>query len=189
MNPEPVLRYLSRLYGVPEPRFEVGVRDLPPGVVALYDASTQTIYFRDRDPSVRAICHEFGHHLHTVLGIECRGEECERFAEQLERHLSGRIIACPVCGESVAEDVYAMGGGLYGRCVLCGTYAKLAQPAWGRLAKAWLIPLAMSCVAAATAGLMPMPGLPREENLKRVRNIVSNWLVSALAWTVALLGG
>jgi len=86
-NPGFILPYLARYFDVPPPNYVTGVK-LPDNILALYDADTQTIYFRDEDPPIYVIAHEFGHHLHTVHGIKMSKAELERIANEYEKIIS-----------------------------------------------------------------------------------------------------
>lgn len=86
-EPGLILPYLSRYFNVPMPNYVVEA-PLPSYILGLYDADTMTIYFRDLEPSIDVITHEFGHHLHTVYGIKGRRSELENLANKIEKALT-----------------------------------------------------------------------------------------------------
>lgn len=83
-----ILPYLARMFNVPTPNYVLGVKSLPSNVLAVYDSRTMTIYFRDEDPPIPVIAHEFGHHLHNIYGVELPRSELERIANLVEERLS-----------------------------------------------------------------------------------------------------
>ena len=86
-HPGLILPYLSRMFNTPVPNYVLGA-DLPQGILAMYDSRTMTIYFRDVDPPIYVIAHEFGHHLHSVYGIDGDVRELEALANKIEKGLS-----------------------------------------------------------------------------------------------------
>ena len=86
-NPGIIIPYLSRYFNVPTPRWVVGA-SLPKNILGLYDADTMTIYFRDVDPGIDVITHEFGHHLHTVYGVKASRLGYEAIANRIEKALT-----------------------------------------------------------------------------------------------------
>jgi len=86
-DPGLILPYLSKMFDTPVPRYVVGA-NLPDNILGLYDASSMTIYFRDIDPPIYVIAHEFGHHLHSIYGIDGDTRELEALANKIEKGLS-----------------------------------------------------------------------------------------------------
>lgn len=122
--PGVILPYLASMFNVSTPKHVVGAK-LPKNILAVYDGDTNTIYFRDIDPSIPVITHEFGHHLHTVYGIRLSRGELERVANEVERRLSEFYGVEPLTYGSVPNDainrILLISGVLM---ILCGVFIR-----------------------------------------------------------------
>jgi len=164
-DPGLILSHLSREYRVPEPRYILGY-PLPPRVLATYDESTQTIYFRTINPSIRTIAHEFAHHYLTVkYGY---GAVPMRLHEQMAREFEDFIAYLTIQKSSVK---------MHNR-----TYNQ-TQPYLGIL----ILPLIGTVFFGFLTDSIPHPSLPNEENQRRAKHLLTNFLVGSFTGAVLTL--
>ena len=106
LTPDQALAEVSRIaemFSMPMPQVEF----VPPGgPPCFYDPRVlgcyidSTIFFRTDLILPRTIWHEMGHHHHTLLGLPCNRDECERYARMFEElyKSGGLALYCDVCG-------------------------------------------------------------------------------------------
>jgi len=85
VSPQKVLDMLASEFHVSAPRL-VLTEDMPQAWRAYYEQGEKTIYLRPSEKEPLVVAHEYGHHLHTALGISCGGKDCEKYADFVERH-------------------------------------------------------------------------------------------------------